>query len=184
MSLRSQIENFKPLSERESLNKSVVLGCLNTFPDVLMRENQICHFTASAWIVNPEHTKALVIFHNLAKQWRWPGGHADGEDDLLKVALSEACEETGLKSINILDERIFSLEVFAIPMHNHKGKIVNSHLHLDAGFIFEASEDESLKIKPDENSDIRWMTFAEILQAVKAGQMTDIYPGLIAKTKK
>jgi len=183
MSIKSEIESFAPSSERELLDKSVILHCIDTFPDVLTRENRICHFTASAWIVNPGHMKALVIFHNLARQWRWPGGHTDGESDLLKVALNEAREETGLENIKALDDGVFSLEVFAIPTHLHKGKMVNSHLHLDAGFIFEASEDEEFRIKPDENSGIRWMTFAEIARAAETGQMSEFYPRLIEKTK-
>lgn len=166
------------------LDKSVILHCIDTFPDVLTRKNQICHFTSSAWIVNPDRTKVVFIFHNLAKQWRWPGGHADGESDLLAVALNEAREETGLENLKILDKDIFSLEVFAIPAHFHKGQVVNSHIHLNAGFIFEAAEGDELRIKPDENSDIRWVNFAEIARLAEAGEISDLYLKLMEKTKK
>lgn len=182
--MRAQIEEFLPLDQQEAVDKAAVLRCMDIFPDVFSRENVVCHFTASAWIVNPERTKALFILHKLAGQWRWPGGHADGETDLLKVALTEAREETGLEKLKILDEGIFSLEVFAIPGHVHKGETVNAHLHVDAGFIFEASEDEAIKVKPDENTDIRWMDFGAVEKAVEAGRMSDFYPRLIRKTKE
>ncbi len=183
-SIKSQIENFIPSDDRESLDKKVILHCIDVFPDILMRENQICHFTSSAWIINQDHTKALILFHNLARQWRWPGGHTDGEGDLLKVALNEAYEETGLKNLKVLNRDIFSLEILAVSAHVRKEQAVNSHLHLNAGFIFETSERESFRIKPDENSNIRWMDFTEITQMVESGEMSDLYLKLIKKTKR
>lgn len=182
--IRFQIENFVPLNEREQLEKKVILHCIDIFPDVLTRENRICHFTASAWIINQDHTKALAIFHNLAKQWRWPGGHMDGESDLLTVVLKEVQEETSLGNLKILDKNIFSLEVLPVSAHIRKGEVVNSHLHLNASFAFEASEKDGFRIKPDENSAIRWMDFMEITQMVENGKMSDLYLKLIEKTKQ
>ena len=89
MNLKEQIENYKPYNEQEENDKEMIIECINTFEDVLTRENKICHFTASNWIVNKERTKVLMIYHNIYKSWAWTGGHADGDSNLLHVALKE-----------------------------------------------------------------------------------------------
>lgn len=183
--LKSQIQNYTPFNEREADDKVVILQCMDDFDNLLSRENRICHFTASCWIVNRERTKALILHHNLENAWRWPGGHNDGESDMLKVALQEAREETSLGSIRPLSEDIFSLEILSVSSHVRKGKLVNSHLHLNCGLLFEADETEAFQIKPDENSAICWMTFAEIEQAINDGdkKMDPLFLKLIEKTK-
>lgn len=180
--LKTQILAYTPYTEREKSDKSLILHCIETFPDTLTRENQICHFTASNWIVNPKRTKALMLYHNIQQMWMWSGGHADGDTNLLAVALREASEETSLKDIHPLDTKIFSLEVFAVPPHVRKGKFVSSHLHLNCGFILEANETEPFQIKPDENSGIRWMDFAEIITGIDKHHMSPHYENLIRKT--
>ena len=61
MNLKEQIENYKPYNEQEKSDKEIMLNCINTFKDVLTRENKICHFTASNWIINKVRTKVLMI---------------------------------------------------------------------------------------------------------------------------
>ena len=182
-SLRAQILNYVPESPREESDKTLILRCIDTFSDTLTRNNLICHFTASNWIINTDHTKALMIYHNIEQKWMWTGGHADGESDLLAVALREAKEETNLSHIKILKDGVFSLEVLSVPPHIRKGIFVSSHLHLNCGFLLEANEYEPFKIKPDENSDIRWMSFEEIIDGSRQGTMAPHYIGLIEKVK-
>ncbi len=181
--IKSQILAYTPYNEREASDKALFLQCLETFSDLLSRNNPICHFTASNWIVNQDRTKALLIFHNIEQMWMWTGGHADGECDLLNVALREAHEETGLKNIHPLNQHFASLEVFAVPPHIRKGKFISSHLHLNCGFLLEADETEVPKIKPDENSAIEWMTLEDITKAINAGTMGEHYLKLIEKAK-
>lgn len=52
--------------------------------------------TASAWVVNKDRSKVLMIYHNIYNSWSWLGGHADGETDLLAVAIREVREEAGI----------------------------------------------------------------------------------------
>lgn len=125
-----------------------------------------------------------MLFHNIEQIWMWPGGHADGESDLAEVAKREVLEETNLSSTHLIDDNIFDLEIFAVPPHVRRGEFVSSHIHLNTGYIFEADEAESFKVKPDENSAIRWMTFEDILAASKAGKMSSHYQKLIDKTLK
>ncbi len=179
--LKSQILAYTPYTEREASDKALILCCLEKFPDVLTRENAICHFTASNWIINSSHTKALMIYHNIEQMWMWTGGHADGESDLLKVALREAEEETGLRCVFPISREIFSLEVFAVPPHVRRGKFVSSHLHLNCSFLLEADECEMPHIKPDENSGVRWVDFEEVLSGIDRGVMSPHYENLIKK---
>ena len=101
MSLKEQIENYVPYNEQEEKDKQTILKFINTFDDVLTRNNEFGHFTASSWCVNKEKTKVLMIYHNIYKSWAWTGGHADGEKDLLKVAIKELKEETGYVASDI-----------------------------------------------------------------------------------
>lgn len=94
MSLRSELEKYVPYDEQEKSDKEAMLQAIDSFDDVLTRDNKLCHFSASNWIVNKERTKILMIYHNIYKSWAWTGGHTDGDSDLLHVALNEAEEAT------------------------------------------------------------------------------------------
>ena len=97
--LRRQIEAYVPTDAREAQDKEGMLYALEHLETPLSRENPIAHFSASAWIVNPARDRVLMAWHNIYRTWSWTGGHADGEADLLSVALREAREETGLAEI-------------------------------------------------------------------------------------
>lgn len=182
--LRLQIQNYSPYNQREASDQALILHCFDIFDDLLHRENRLCHFTASSWIVNPERTKVLMIHHNIEHRWMWPGGHADGESDLLQVALREAREETGLTQIRTLSPELFSLEAFAIAAHVRRGELVNSHIHLNCSYLFEADEQSTVHIKPDENNGIRWITFAQVIKGIDEGKMSPHYRDLIEKCLK
>lgn len=84
-----EIRNYNPFNEQEKQDKKVALDYITTFPNILTRENEFAHMTASSWIVNKDRTKVLMIFHNIYQSWAWTGGHADGEDNLLNVAIEK-----------------------------------------------------------------------------------------------
>lgn len=79
---------------------------------------------------------------------------------------------------------IFDLEVFGVPPHVRRGEFVSSHLHLNCGFLLEADESEIYRIKPDENSGVRWIDFEEIIKRSKEGSMSPHYLGLIERARK
>ena len=183
MNLKQQIESYKPYNEQEENDKQLMVKYIDTFEDVLTRENKMCHFTASNWIVNKERTKVLMIYHNIYKSWAWTGGHADGESNLLKVALKEAQEETGLENLKLLSEEIYGLQILTVDSHIKKGKFVPSHLHLDFCFLLEADENEPLKIKEDENSGVKWIDIDKAIEITKEEKMKPIYKKLNKKLK-
>ena len=178
MKLKEQIEKFEPFNEQERADKEMMLEYMNTFEDVLTRENKMCHSTASSWIVNKERTKVLMIYHNIYQSWAWTGGHSDGDENLLHVALKEAEEESGLKNLKVLSDGIYSLEIVTVDCHTKNGKFVPSHLHLDCCYLLEADENEPLRIKEDENSGVKWIDIDKATQVTSEGKMVPIYQKL------
>ena len=162
MEIIEQIENYRPYNEQETRDKSVMLDCLNAFEDVFTRDNTLCHMTASSWVVNESFNRVLMAYHNLYDSWSWLGGHADGEADLLAVALREVSEESGLAAQHVRSAEpageIFSLEVLTVDGHEKRGAYVPSHLHLNVTYLVEADEEERLRVKEDENSGVAWFT--------------------------
>ncbi len=183
MKLKEEIEKYIPYNEQEVSDKKLMLEYINTFEDVLTRNNKMCHFTASNWIVNKDRTKILMIYHNIYKSWAWTGGHADGYSDLLRVALKEAEEETGLNNLKLLSDGIYGLQILTVDSHIKNGKFISSHLHLDCCFLFEANEEDELKIKEDENSDVKWIDINEATKITNEEKMKPIYAKLNSKIK-
>ena len=184
MNLKEQIENYIPYNEQEQADKEMILKYIDTFEDVLTRENKMCHFTSSNWIVNKDRTKVLMIYHNIYKSWAWTGGHADGDSDLAHVALKEAEEETSLKSLKLLSDGFFSIQILTVDSHIKRGKFVPSHLHLDCCFLLEADENEVTKIKADENSGVEWIDINKALEVTNEEKMKPIYKKLNEKVFK
>jgi len=116
------------------------------------RSLQIGHITGSAWIVDAPGERTLLTHHAKLNIWLQPGGHADGESDVLSVAMQECLEETGLKDLKAVTTEIFDLDVHGIP----KRKGEPSHFHYDIRFLIQAGEDESYVVT-DESHDLAWV---------------------------
>lgn len=181
MSLKPQIQAYQPYNEQEAKDKSVILKYIDTFDDLLTRENELAHFTSSSWIVNKNRTKVVMIYHNIYNSWSWTGGHADGDADLLAVAIREAKEETGLENIRPVSEDIYSLEIVCVNGHIKRGKYVASHLHINVTYLLEADETEPLRIKQDENSGVKWVNIEDTIAMSSEPCMWDIYRKLNEK---
>lgn len=160
-----QIRDFCPYNEQEARDREVLLGLLKGPEDIYTRDNLTGHLTASAWVVNESRDKALMIYHNIYHSWSWLGGHADGDRDLLAVALREVREESGVIHVRPVSEDIFSLEILTVDGHEKKGVYVPSHLHLNVTYLLEAAENDVLTIKEDENSGVAWFGLDEAVAA-------------------
>ena len=183
--LKTNIEKFKPFNEQEEVDKRIMLKYINDFDDVLTRQNEYGHFTSSAFVLNKERTKMLMIYHNIYKSWTWVGGHSDGDADLLHVAMKEAKEETGIKDIKPILDDIYSLEIITVNGHVKRGKYVGSHVHLNVTYLLEADETEEIKIKKDENSGVKWVPIDKILEVSSEKWIRDnVYSKIIEKMKK
>jgi len=124
-----------------------------------------------------------MIYHNIYKSWAWTGGHADGDSNLLNVALKEAKEETGLENLKVISDGIYSLKILTVSSHIKRGKFVPAHLHLDCCFLLEADENEQLRIKEDENSGVKWVNISEVENISNEEEMKPVYRKLNEKLR-
>lgn len=179
--LRDQLVRYIPCNEQESADRDMMVRAIDTLENPLSRENGFAHFSASGWIVNPSGDKVLMAWHNIYKTWAWTGGHADGEADLLAVALREAREETGAEGIRPLSPEIYSLEIIPVNPHFKRGKFVSAHLHMNVTYLLTADDSRPLRVKPDENSAIAWMPLREAADNRDEPYMAEIYAKLNRK---
>lgn len=165
MNLSDHLTHYTPYNDQESADRRMILHLLSTQPDLFLRSNLAAHMTASAWVVNPERSKVLMVYHNIYHSWSWMGGHADGEEDLLSVAVREVKEESGITHVRPVSEDIFSVEVLTVDGHEKRGVYVPSHLHLNVTYLLEASEQDPLRVKEDENCGVAWFSLEEAVAA-------------------
>ncbi len=165
MSIYEDIARYEPFNEQEMRDKAVILRFLEQNDDAFLRENLIAHMTASAWVVNPRRDRVLMVYHRIYDSWSWTGGHADGEEDLLAVALREVTEETGVTHVRPVSKDIFSLETLTVDGHEKRGEYVPSHLHLNLTYLLEADDTEALRVCEDENKGVAWFRLDEALEA-------------------
>ena len=184
MKIKEDIKKYVPCNEQETRDKAVILSFLEKNPDAFLRSNPVAHMTASAWVVNPERTKVVMVYHRIYDSWSWTGGHADGEEDLLAVALRECREETGLQKVRAVSDEILSLEVLTVEGHEKRGEYVPSHLHLNVTYLLEADESETLRICEEENAGVAWFTLDGALEASSEPWFVErIYKKLNEKVK-
>ena len=161
------IERYCPFNEQEEKDKALILNWIKTNDNAFSRENAVAHMTASAWVVNKDRSKVLMVYHNIYHSWSWLGGHADGETDLLAVAIREVKEEAG-----------------TVDGHVKRGCYVSSHLHLNVTYLLEADSEEAVAIKADENSGVAWFTPEEALvKSTEPWFVEHVYAKLLEKMK-
>lgn len=180
--LIQQLKEYTPFNEQEELDRSLILNWIEHNADAFSRENKVAHVTASAWVVNKDQSKVLMVYHNIYQSWSWLGGHADGETDLLSVAIREVKEEAGITNVHPVSEEIYSLESLTVDGHVKNGKYVSSHLHFNITYLLEADSKEAVSIKADENSGVAWFSPEEALQrSTEPWFVEHVYKKLIEK---
>lgn len=115
------------------------------------------HITGSGWIVDASGTRTLLTHHRKLNVWLQPGGHADGDPDVLAVAMKECHEETGLDDIAPVSTAIFDLDIHPIPSRGE----VPSHLHYDVRFLVRDSGSGHYTVT-EESHDLAWVAHAEL----------------------
>jgi len=151
-SLIESIRNYHSISRDELNFKKRFLELLE-HPRAFYRDHLPGHITASAWIVDKDREFVLLTHHAKLNRWLQPGGHADGQEDVLAVAQREAYEETGLTSLHLVRSDIFDLDIHVIPARGD----FPEHFHYDVRFLFHASKDESITVTA-ESHDVAWIS--------------------------
>ena len=173
--LRRAIESYVPCNAQEQRDREGLLLAIDCLQTPLTRANPFAHFTASSWIVNPARTHVLMAWHNIYRTWAWTGGHADGNSDLLAVALREAGEETGAACIEPVSRDIYSIEILPVNAHVKRGEFVSAHLHLNVTYLLQADDAQPLRPKPDENSAVAWLPLEQAADNREEPFMAVIY---------
>lgn len=182
MDYLSQIAAYVPQSQAEAADKEQILYYVNQYPDtILTRENTIAHITASGFILSADGEWVLMAHHNIYRVWAWTGGHADGEGDLLSVALREAREETGAEHIRALSTAIASLEILPVWGHVKRGKYVCAHQHLNVSYLLTADRDTPLSVREGENTKVGWLPADWLLELTNEWQMDEVYTKLLER---
>lgn len=184
MNILDELTVYRPWNEQEARDVEELLRRLRSGEELYTRDNASAHLTASAWVVSPDRTQVLLAYHNLYHSWAWLGGHADGERDLLAVALREVREESGVSAVPVSDQ-LFSVEILPVSGHEKRGEYISSHLHMNVTFLLEADPSDPIRSKPDENSRVAWFTPDEAVAASSEPWMRDrIYRKLNEKLRK
>jgi len=171
-SLIHSLQSYSTLFPEEEIFKSRFLELLE-HPLCFHRDHLPGHITGSAWIVNEDFSKVLLVLHAKLGRWLQPGGHADGDENVLNVALREAREETGLNNFTILSPSSFDIDIHTIPAR----KDFPEHLHYDMRFLLQASEQDLLTIS-DESRDLKWFPMNEL------GALTENAPSIMRMVNK
>ena len=179
-----EIRAYTPQNEQEAADQ---LGVSNK--TVSKWENgaglpDITVLSSSGFVVNADGTRVLMAHHNIYRVWAWTGGHADGEGDLLSVALREAREETGVEHIRPLSPAIASLDILPVWGHVKRGKWVPSHQHLNVSYLLVADESDALQIREGENSRVGWLPAERLLEYTNEWQMDGVYAKLLARARE
>ena len=160
------LQQLKSDFEEEQLFQKLTTDFVHRQPAFWLRSTLEGHLTGSAWILNPERDKALLIHHRTLDKWFQPGGHTEENDQsLLDTARREATEETGVQGLKLLSEQLFDLDIHIIPQ---KGDIP-AHLHYDLRFAFEAQSEE-LSGNFSEVKGLTWMPLDTLLRQLDSQQ--------------
>ena len=144
-------------NEKAAIN---MLDFFNKDENCFQKNNQKGHFTGSAWVVTPNKSQVLMTHHKKLDMWLQLGGHADGIDDLISVAIREAKEESGFDNFVLVSEKIFDLDIHEIPAIS-EGPI---HLHYDIRFLLEADPKDNRIVVSDESHDVRWIPLDKVVK--------------------
>lgn len=134
--LLNLLNRYQCLPE-EQIYKQQIIDFVQSNVYCFERSLEIGHVTASSWLVNPENTGAFLMHHTKLGIWVQPGGHCDGDSDVLAVAIKEAQEESGILDIKALSTEIFDIDVHYIPTNTRE----KEHYHYDIRFLLQAQSD-------------------------------------------
>lgn len=155
--LLAELGAYRPADRRERQDLERTRAFVSAEERCFDRATMPGHVTASCWIVDEARTATVMVFHRKHQSWVQPGGHADGDGDLRRVALREALEETGLRSLRFAQPDIYDIYVYDNPARGDKP----AHVHYDIRFLFYADRDEA-PVLSDESHDVAWIDFSDL----------------------
>jgi 8-oxo-dGTP pyrophosphatase MutT (NUDIX family) len=163
--LIAKLELYHPIDQAEVLFKDQFLQLLSQ-ARCFYRDHLPGHITGSAFIVDENCSHTLLTHHAKLNRWLQPGGHADGDEDIVSVALKEAREETGLSTFKVLQpESIFDIDIHSIPERNG----FQEHYHFDVRILLLASREDKLVIS-HESHGLQWIPLSLLREKTGANE--------------
>jgi len=156
-SLKALLDSYSTADQAESEMLQETKNFVSANADCFERTLASGHVTASGWIISNNKEEVLLMHHRKLDRWFQPGGHCDGDPDVVAVAKKEVEEETGLVNFSLLQDGIFDVDIHLIPANSKDA----AHYHYDIRFLFEADPDEELIINIESN-DVKWIPVSEV----------------------
>jgi 8-oxo-dGTP pyrophosphatase MutT (NUDIX family) len=150
------LKDHEPATALEERMRRRIVDFVEKHRDCFERTQLLGHVTGSAWILDSSREFTLLVHHARLDKWLQPGGHCDGDSDVMGVAVREALEETGLK-VKPVSKLIFDVDAHDIPARKNEP----AHVHYDVRYVFEASRNGGIVVSP-ESRDVRWVKLTEV----------------------
>lgn len=155
--LLAELSQYASAYPEELAFRDRFVQLIETHDNCFERSLLLGHITGSAWVVNPEMTHAFLTHHAKLNKWLQPGGHADGDENVARVAMKEAEEETGMADLKLHSPLIFDLDIHPIP--ERKG--IPAHEHFDIRYLILANKDQSYEVS-EESHDLAWIPMDDL----------------------
>lgn len=184
-----ELTEYEIFDKQEAKDKELFLEYMRFYRDsppspkvshLLTQENKFAHFCASAFVVNKDKTKLLVVYSNSFNGWTYPSKHANGEEDLLSVAIDEVEKVTGQRAV-ILDNSIFSIQTIPISGHTVNGEYIPTHIHLDVVFLLELDDTKPLTFDEDVIKNVKWIPLEKFFNKNTVDFLKPIHSKLLKK---
>lgn len=157
--LLDKLSAYQPSDRHEAQMADTLRQFVAAHADCFERSLLIGHITGSAWVIDYARASALLTHHRKLNKWLQPGGHADGDPDILRVAMREALEESGLAEVRPVSDAIFDIDIHAIPARPGEPE----HLHYDVRFLLDADRNAPLAVS-EESRSLAWTPLDRIAQ--------------------
>jgi len=155
-----QLRAHRAEAGREQRMLERIIAFVEAHADCFERRLAVGHVTGSAWVVDRERRHALLTHHAKLGKWLQLGGHCDGDSDVLRVALREVAEESGLENVQpLLGGGVFDVDAHEIPARGAEP----AHVHYDIRFLAEADRNAPLRLSA-ESRELRWVAYEQIPQ--------------------
>lgn len=155
--LLAQLKAYQSSYQEEMAFKERFISLVQHHDNCFDRSLLKGHITGSAWIVDESMGFAFMTHHAKLNRWLQPGGHADGDENVARVALTEALEETGMKDLKLYSQEVFDLDIHVIP--ERKG--IPEHEHFDIRFIIQVEKNTPFQIS-EESNELAWISFEKL----------------------
>jgi 8-oxo-dGTP pyrophosphatase MutT (NUDIX family) len=164
--LIQQLRDYRKAWRNESITVKRFIDFILANEGCFERNLEAGHVTGSAWLVNKKETHVLLTHHRKLNKWLQLGGHAEGDADVLRVAMREVKEESGLEAIEPVSDRIFDIDIHQIPARGDEA----AHYHYDIRYAMRATGGGGYVVS-EESHDLGWIEIEKFNEFIDEASM-------------